>query len=378
MAASALSVTNVVPFLLGAIADRYGAGPLQLGLVNSCLTGASLLVAGSAPFWIYRISWPWVGGLAGLAITIDFLVSTAAPNMGAIYAVFLLAGVFSGLMSGPSNASLGFSSSPSRWYGISMVWQNVTAAAYYFIVPSWIQPHFGSQAAFTATAVMFFPCIVAGWFLRRSAQPLASPQHSVSVSRTAGGVKSWIVLCTAFAAAILVASGGVAFWLFLERLGKVAGIPESFIGLSLAIANMAALAGAVLSATVRTKFAASLSFGLLSGVVGFILMLVPSAPFFLASVCMYAFAWSLGMPVLQAVIRHADFTNRLFVASPSTVFIAAVVTGPVAGRIAELWGYHAAVYFSVGSWILALVCALYACASTRAHPAHGAAGFGVH
>ncbi len=373
VAASALFVGNVGPILVGAVADGYRARPLQLGLINSCYMGVTLVVSGSAPFWINRVSWPWISGLAAVGIAVDFLFSSKALNIEAIYGVFLIAGLFSGLLSGPSNASLGFSSAPARWYGISMLCQNLAAGVFAWVVPTFFQPRFGPLAALTAMTVMYLPCIVVGWLIRAPVHRVDSGEQRAPLAQFAAGARRWASLYAAFVGTILIAASAVAYWLFLERMGEAAKIPASFVGFSIAVSSATGIVGALLAATAGRRLPGLFSVGLTTGIVSYLLMLVPGASFFLASACLFNFAWGLSMPLFQAIIRRADFTNRLFVASSATIFLAGVATGPLAGHVAELWGYGAVLYLCALSWIVALALGLYAYISARALPVHAAA-----
>jgi hypothetical protein len=380
---SAQFVGNVVPFLLGAISERYAATPVQLGLVNSCYAGVSLVVGAAAPAWIRRFSWRAVSGLSAVGAIATFVLASLAPDMLAIYGVFVLAGLFSALLGAPSNAVLGFSSFPGRWFGISMVFQMAVAAIFALTVPAHLQAKFGAAGAFAAMAATFLPCIAAAWLIPRGASSYAAAvtEEAADAQKAPDSLlqRPWGPLIAAFTAAVLFTGAANAYWIFVERIGAQAHITPAFIGFSVAISNVTGVVGAIAVVWAARRLRALLIGGLLAGIVGYALMVVPSPQHFLISVCLYNFAWGIALPIFLTLIRAVDFTNRLFVAGSATVFLPAVIIGPLAGALAEQSGYQSVIYVCGGLCAASLLLGLYVYSvATKRAGAHLVPTMGPH
>jgi hypothetical protein len=282
-----------------------------------------------------------------------------------MYPLFLAAGALSGLMGAPAIARIGGTDNPARWYGISMLLQMLAATLFALLVPSVVQPAFGPMSAVGAMAVMYLPCILAAPFidsripLRK--EPIAPAAAPDAVARIGGAKSSLVPLLAAFVGSTLYAIGGVAFWIFLERMGRANGVAPPFIGLTVALGTVAAAASASAAAAFARNLRLILTAGVIAGVVGFLAMLDRSPAAFLTSACLFNISWGASVPAFQAVMRTADTSGRYYVAGPATIFLAAVVTGPVAGHVAGSFGYGGVVAFSIAACGLALALGRYAC-----------------
>lgn len=356
-------IGNVVPVLLGAIAERFQASPLQLGTINSCYTALSLAAAATAPWWVRRLPWRGTALLAALGICALFALAGRAGSIPALYLLFALAGAFAGLMGGPANARIGLTATPARWWSVSMVFQMIVAAVFSVAVTWILQPRFGPLVALTGMAVMFLPCVIAALGLRRPVPAATAAQFAAQPLARAGPVTQTGVsrpLAAAFAGSTLFALGGVAYWIFLERMAHGAAVSSGFVGVAIAVGTVAAAASAALAATLARHLRLLIVLGSAAGVAGYAAMLRPSAAIVLASACLFNVAWGILVPAYQAIIRRADAASRYFVAGPATIFLAGVAAGPVAGSVAQAYGYDAVMILSICVTALGLLLALYA------------------
>lgn len=363
-------IGNVVPVLLGAVAERFQASPLQLGTINSCYTALSLAAAATAPWWVRRLPWRGTALIAALGICAMFALAGQASSIPALYLLFALAGAFAGLMGGPANARIGLTATPAKWWSVSMVFQMVVAAVFSVAVTWFLQPRFGPLVALTGMAVMFLPCVIAAWGLQRRAPATPTAELAATPTERAGSVAQAGVsrpLAAAFAGSTLFALGGVAYWIFLERMAHGASVDRGFVGVAIAVGTVAAAGSAALAASLARHLRLLLVLGSTAGIVGYAAMLRPSAAIVLASACLFNVAWGMLVPVYQAVIRRSDAARRYFVAGPATIFLAGVTAGPVAGVVAQVYGYDAVMFLSIGVTAAGLALGLYA---HRAMPAN--------
>jgi hypothetical protein len=363
-------IGNVVPLVLGAIADRFHATPLQLGTVNSCFTAMSLLATVTAPWWVARVPAAVVTLIAAIGVCAVFVFAADASGIPAVYALFALAGAFAGFLGGPSNARIGQAPNPARWWSLSMSFQMVVAALYSIALTWWLQPRYGTLVALPAMALMFAPCIVAAIVSRRdlaAASAGVSTSHAeveVSASEAAGA--SRLPLAAAFVASTLYALGGVAYWIFVERMAREAGVSAQFVGVAVGLSTIAAAASAAIAAAMARRLRLILVIGATAGVIAYAVMLEASAATVVLSAVLFNVAWGMLVPGLQSVIRGADHTNRFFVAGPATIFVGGVTAGPIAGAVAQAYGYDAVMELSIALTLAALLLGLAAYAATRA------------
>lgn len=362
-------IGNVVPLVLGAIADRFHATPLQLGTVNSCFTALSLLATATAPWWVARIPAAAVTLVAAIGVCAAFLFAADAPGIPTLYALFALAGAFAGVLGGPSNARIGQTPNPARWWSLSMSFQMVVAALYSIALTWWLQPRYGTLVALPAMALMFAPCIVAAILGRRELAAAgagivaARAEDTVNTASPTGA--SLLPLVAAFAGSMLYALGGVAYWIFVERMAREAGVSAQFVGVAIGLSTIAAAASAAIAAALARRLRLILVVGAIAGVLAYAAMFEPSATTVVLSACLFNVAWGMLVPALQSVIRGADPTHRYFVAGPATIFVGGVAAGPIAGAVAQASGYDAVMGLSIVLTVVALVLGLTAYAATR-------------
>lgn len=362
-------IGNVVPLLLGAIADRFHATPVQLGTINSCYTALTLLTTATAPWWVARLPGAGLTLASAIGICVVFAFSGAAPGIPALYVLFALAGAFAGVMGGPSNARIGRSANPGRWWSLSMSFQMVVAALYSVGVTAVLQPRFGALSALAAMTLMFLPCLIAAIGARRDLAETSSVvcENTDVRARVARGpgVAGRGPLIAAFTGATLYAFGAVAYWIFLERMAREASVSAGLIGVAIGVSTMCAAAAAALAAALARRLRLVLVIGSLAGLLSYAVMLQPSAVTVFASACLYNVGWGMLIPGFQSVIRGADHTDRLFVAGPATVFVSAVVAGPLAGLVAQFYGYRAVMILCILVTLVAFALGLLGYTMTR-------------
>jgi len=363
-------VGNVIPLLLGAVAGRFQPSPVQLGAINSCYTAFSLAAAATSPWWVPRLPWRHATLMAATVITALFVLSSRAPDLRSIYLLFGFAGLCAGLMGGPANARIGQSANPTRWWSLSMAFQMVAAAVFSVTVTSVLQPLFGAVVGLTSMAAMFLPCVVAAF-----AYPRSSPASQAVTLRNASkptpppftGKTRLVPLIAAFMASTFFALGGVAYWIFIERIAHEASISNATIGIAIGLSTVAAAGAAAGAAAFSRRLRLLMIVGSASGLLGYAAMLQPGTDTLFASTCLFNIAWGTLVPAFQAVIRGTDESGRFYVAGPATIFLAAVAAGPTAGAMAQSFGYDAVMLLSMSVTAIALVLGLYAFAAMRLH-----------
>ena len=368
-------VPNTLPLVLGIVANRFNATAVELGLINSLYNGACFVATASAPAWLPRVRQRPVALIAALVLILVLGSTASLRSIDMVLWGFLIVGVAAGAAAAPGNAALGQSSFPARWFGISAIMQLGLAAIFALLLHP-IERLFGPAVGFAALGLLLLPSLPAALMLRsrpgRASQPHETSAFPTIVRFRDGAPMQRWALVAAFAALVLYVLAAISYWIFIEPMGRAAGLGETTIALGVTAGIVSAGVGALIFTLLARRILLAPLIGISLAVTAYSLMFVPRGPNLVASLVLFNLAFGILTPALTSVIRRADFTGRLFVSSGSAILIGNTIGGPPAGMLVAAFGFGgllvAAILVTLAV-ILPLVFSLYFSKPTSADAA---------
>lgn len=318
----AMSVLNVLPVLVGVMADRMGLDSRQAGLIASA--DVSGLTLGSLLCSLLRGRSMRLIGISGLALlALCNAVTMFVHGFELLAVVRFVAGFGGGFALAICYAVLG-AGDQARDFAIFNVGQIAIGWLGTLFAPSLLA--FGWQGVFAALAALAAAAALAGVFL---------PHHVPHASQLAG-IKSVRWPAGAFISAATVASvllyftgqGGV--WAYLDRMGAVRSFSTETITQALSWGMFAGMAASVIATwlDVRRGMVLPLVIGFAITTVGLVeLWFLSSTAAYLAASVVFIFGWNLLVPYQFAAVAKVDGDGTLAMLA-STATLAGFALGP--------------------------------------------------
>ena len=320
-----LAVTQIVamPLLAAIVAGAFDAGSAGAGLIG--LGNLFGTAAGSLFVTLFLPSLrPRQTALVAtvLACASQFLVGFVSTFAGAVL-LEAIAGAGAGVLLALSSAIVGASANSDRGFGFILALQALVAVVVLLVLPifSTFPGLLAVVSLLTCVQIVLVPvCFTLGVQSQAASHPSAR-NRGAPVSST---VWLFSIAYFAFSAAVGV------IWVFSGVLGGLAGIGVEAVGHSLALGNIAAIAGSLLAAAIATRFGRLLPIIcvcliLMSGVALFSSAMT-HATFYVAS-SLYLFAWGAGLPFFMGAVAEDDPTDRVTAMLPVISF-AGMGVGP--------------------------------------------------
>ncbi|TPG20549.1 MFS transporter [Sphingomonas koreensis] len=297
-------IPGLQPQLLGAMALEGRLSAAQIGLAATVELLAMGLAAGGAGavLTIARLRPVCIGAALSLA-AID--AATPWASGGAIIATRAAAGIPEGVLIWLAIGFIARTANPARWAAIYLLTQTLAQLALAGLLASVVLARGGSAGGFAMLAgISLAPLAVLPW-LPRAYPPLDETQAAGDVPSLPGLVAlTGVLLYLAFV---------VGIWVYLEPLGRQAGIgpgPLAYaVPLSLAMQVIGASAAAALAGRVRplpvVLIATLLDLAILA-----LLGASPSPLAFLALAAGFGFLWLFVLPFQVPLVIAADPSRR--------------------------------------------------------------------
>ncbi len=236
------------PIYIGSLMDSFGFTENQTGLISTLEIGAVAVTCLLLSRWLGSFSLQKLAMTGAIATLIINVITISLNDYVSILLSRTLAGVGAGLCLAATSALLSRMKDPDQIVGIMLAVNTVIMVIVIgvlgYVKAAWQFP--GIMAVFAINVIVFLPLL-----LLLPSQPLkhsranrrepSAPDHRLGLGIL--GVSLLFLFCTV--------EGGV--WAFAERSGSNLGIADGDIGLLLATAQVAGLAGAIIAAVWGSK-----------------------------------------------------------------------------------------------------------------------------
>ncbi len=353
-------VSNVMPLLLGALADRYGLSDGALGQFNAAFIAATMVTGLSAPYWVPRFDWRVASYIAITGAVAALVIGTGAATIASLLILFAALGLFLGTLLPISFAALGETRFPNRSYATGVTMQSLLAAVANLGISVVLMPFWGVSGILLGLALMVASGAMA---IRRHprggvASPAPASDHSTPRGHllTRAALPAMLMLL-----AIALVIGGIqGYWAFVERIGVGHGLAAEAIAATLSLCALASIVNSAVVAWIgdRIRAITIIVAGTVIVNLSFFLLTFPGIVPFVASNILFASAFGLLVPSYWAVLKRVDATDRLFVAGPAAASAGAVAVSLVAGTVIGAGGYIGLTIFDGALTIIAALLAV--------------------
>jgi predicted MFS family arabinose efflux permease len=227
------TLPNVMPALVGILADNLHLDGKQLGSVAAAYPLGLGIVALSSYVWVRRVNFRLCMALGVLILAAAVGAQARCTTFDHLIALMFAAGLGGGLAASPSLTALGDGADPQRNFGIMILISVLLPAAVLALLTS-VSIRMGYSGVFIFLATLFGSSAPLALMIRRSRRIAPSPTDR---SRAAS-VRLATPLVVSLVGMIPFVAGYIAAWTFLERIGALSKLSHEWILDSLAVGGL--------------------------------------------------------------------------------------------------------------------------------------------
>lgn len=322
---------NLLPLLLGLIADSRALSPEKIGLLATTYVFSFSLVSFPAVFLIKKIGWRGITTACCVAVSLLLIVVVYVESFSAVLTSFFLIGLATGMLFGLGNRILGGTSDPDRTVGYGYVVALVVAAVILFVSSAIVIPKFGAVGVFfTAALFILMLAATSPWL------PSDDSAAAVGGQPPRGNFTTEILLGLLSMVCFYIGAAGL--WAFIERIGVSNGIAQStvalILGTGLLVTALASLLPMITEGKVRRSNMLLVLF-IVASIALYLFSLSNVLPYYFFSTMLFNFAWGAAVVYISAVIAIADSTGTFLVLIAAATGLGASIGPMLAGYLIE-------------------------------------------
>ncbi len=349
---------NSLPILLGSLADTFGFELQTVGLLGSICFAGYLLGTLSSVLIISRFCLRKLTLFCSL-FSILLLIASSASDATLQMPLWGMIGFFAALMTCLGLRIIGQMANKERALGVRQGTELGVTALVLFILPAYVISHYGyAGAAISLSLIIVLLSFSVFW--------LPKDTHLESTDNT---IKSQLNIPQGAWFALLVflvfATGNIALWAFLERMGNAIALSPSQMGTVFAVLKLLGGAAAFSVALVGTRLGLRLPYIIVLGVlaIGVYLMWLSfdsaSNQFVLfalgAWIWEVAFTW--GCVFQTAAVARLDAKGRAIMLIPAAFGLSAMI-GPALGGWLAVTSYDYILMLALLASVITVGCFL--------------------
>jgi len=350
---------NVLPVMLGSLADSFGLDAQTTGLLGSTCFAGYLVGTLGAPFWMNRLNWRLLTVISALGTAMSFALSSLVVNVQLLFVIWALIGFFASTMTCLGMRILSDLPDKVRAFGVRQGVELSVTAAVLFALPPLVIAYFKYPgAALALAAVVTVLGLSAFWVPHGAARGGDEAVQQASATGAYLPAASWKALAVFFVFLV----GNIGLWAFLERLGSSLQISPAEMGTVFAVLKLLGGIAAFSVAAVGERVAPGRAAWWVLGAVAVGLLLLGSASGFVGfamGAWVWEFAFTCGCVFHAAVIARSDPSGRAVMLVPA-VFAFSSMAGPgLAGQIYAGDNVVGLLSFALGSSLLPVLVNLF-------------------
>jgi len=350
---------NVLPVMLGSLADSFGLDAQTTGLLGSTCFAGYLVGTLGAPFWMNRLNWRLLTVISALGTAMSFALSSLVVNVQLLFVIWALIGFFASTMTCLGMRILSDLPDKVRAFGVRQGVELSVTAAVLFALPPLVIAYFKYPgAALALAAVVAVLGLSAFWVPHGAVRGGDEAVQQASATGAYLPAASWKALAVFFVFLV----GNIGLWAFLERLGSSLQISPAEMGTVFAVLKLLGGVAAFSVAAVGERVAPGRAAWWVLGAVAVGLLLLGSASGFVGfamGAWVWEFAFTCGCVFHAAVIARSDPSGRAVMLVPA-VFAFSSMAGPgLAGQIYAGDNVVGLLSFALGSSLLPVLVNLF-------------------
>jgi predicted MFS family arabinose efflux permease len=342
---------NVLPVMLGSLADSFKLDAQTTGLIGSICFAGYLVGTLGAPFWMNRVNWRVLTIVSAVGTAASFALSSQVSTLELLFVVWALIGFFASTMTCLGMRILSDLPDKVRAFGTRQgVELSVTAAVLFALPPLIISEYKYPGAALSLAAVVAVLGLSAFW-VPTGAQTNEEASPGAAATGAYLPAAAWQSLGLFF----IFLVGNIGLWAFLERIGSSLQIAPAEMGIVFAVLKLLGGVAAFFTAAVGERVGPTRAAWWVVGAVGAGLILLQTASAFIGfalGAWIWEFAFTCGCVFHAASIARSDASGRAVMLVPA-VFALSSMAGPgLAGQIVANGNYLGLLAFALASTLL--------------------------
>jgi predicted MFS family arabinose efflux permease len=342
---------NVLPVMLGSLADSFKLDAQTTGLIGSICFAGYLVGTLGAPFWMNRVNWRVLTIVSAVGTAASFALSSQVSTLELLFVVWALIGFFASTMTCLGMRILSDLPDKVRAFGTRQgVELSVTAAVLFALPPLIISEYKYPGAALSLAAVVAVLGLSAFW-VPTGAQTNEEASPGAAATGAYLPAAAWQSLGLFF----IFLVGNIGLWAFLERIGSSMQIAPAEMGIVFAVLKLLGGVAAFFTAAVGERVGPTRAAWWVVGAVGAGLILLQTASAFIGfalGAWIWEFAFTCGCVFHAASIARSDASGRAVMLVPA-VFALSSMAGPgLAGQIVANGNYLGLLAFALASTLL--------------------------
>lgn len=342
----AMSVANLLPLMVGVLADRMALSSSQAGLVAAAdLAG---LAVGSASCVLLRGFSLRAIGVSGLSLLVlANLGSTVVHSFAALATIRFFGGLGGGAALAICYAVLAVGDQ-ARDFGIFNIGQiGIGWLGMIFATP--VLAALGWQGLFMVLALLAGSATVLSAWLPRH---VVHPGDAAASDSGSGARRSSLPAALAVVSVLIYFSGLGGIWAYLDRIGASAGVSPEAVNRGLIWCTAGGMLASGFATWIDSRFGLILPLvtGYAIAITGlYLLGSTGTGEAYLVAACTFVFGWNVIVPYQFATVARVDTDGR-YAMLASTVSVSGLAIGPA---LAALFPTDGA-YFAARAFAFAL------------------------
>lgn len=342
---------NILPVMLGSLADAFGLDAATTGLIGSTCFAGYLAGTLGAPLWMNRLNWRLLTVVSAVGTALSFGLSASVRSIELLFVMWALIGFFASTMTCLGMRILSDLPNKVRAFGVRQGVELSVTAAVLFALPPLVIAHFKYPGAALALAgVVALLGLSALWVPKG---PKAAPARDAQAAAT--GVYLPVAAWQALAVFFIFLVGNIGLWAFLERIGAALKVAPGEMGIVFAVLKLLGGVAAFSVAAAGERLGQRRATWLVLAAVGVGLALLGSAAGFAGfalGAWIWEFAFTCGCVFHAAGIARSDPSGRAVMLVPA-VFALSSMAGPgLAGQIAAGGSFGGLLAFALASTLV--------------------------
>lgn len=347
---------NSLPILLGSLADTFNFAPQDIGFLGSVCFAGYLIGTLSSVLIINRFCWRNITVSCAVASCFLLLLS-GFSNAYWQMPLWALIGFFAALMTCLGLRILGQMLNKERALGIRQGIELGITSIVLFVLPAWVISQFGYAGLTISLSLIILLLSLSVFWLPKNthlATDYASTKSQFDIPKAA-----WVALIVF----LIFATGNIALWAFLERIGNSLQLDPAQLGIVFAVLKLLGGVAAFSVALVGDKLGLRHPYLIVLSVITIGLYLIwasltsESNQFLLfamgAWIWEVAFTW--GCVFQTAAVARLDSKGSAIMLIPAAFGISAMI-GPALGGWLASSGYQDILILAFGSSLVAVIC----------------------
>lgn len=320
---------NLLPVMLGSLADTFGLDARAAGLMGSACFAGYLAGTLGAPLWMNRLNWRLLTVASTTGTALFFALSAGVASLPVLYGMWTLIGFFASTMTCLGMRILSDLPHKVRAFGVRQGVELSVTALVLFALPPLVIAHFKYPGAALALAgVVLLLGLSAPWVPHGPAPAHRAPAGQAAAASVRGPLPgaSWWALALFF----LFLVGNIGLWAFLERFGVSLQIAPGEMGVVFAVLKLLGGVAAFSVAALGERLAPlRAAMWVLAGVATGLSLLAGASGFagFALGAWLWEFSFTCGCVFQTAAIARSDASGRAVTLVPA-VFALSSMAGP--------------------------------------------------